>query len=342
MAAGGTDDWAVVIGIQHYPGLANDKLTGPVNDAIEFAKWLASTGVTKKHLFLIKSQPATSVKKAKPALVQVQEAFEEIVEQAKQRRQAGAMQLGRRLWIYLAGHGFEPVAGTPALLTAEANDIRMSHVAGRLYAERLRDAGIFAEVVLFMDTCRQNADSRPLEGWPFKSSFNPGKPSLYFYGLASKSSHVARERKLGNKTRGVFSYAVLEGLKGRAERAGQISDLSLTDYVLRRMKDLDGADGDEQPPDLQPDLSSPRIVFSTRAVKKFPVTIKVPKGLRGKSLEITDGHNTLVPAQKAAPTVTIRLPSGTHVIIVDGAPHDVVKVDGTATTIALSSRRGGP
>jgi hypothetical protein len=67
--------------------------------------------------------------------------------------------VGRRFYIFLAGHGITPLrAASPimddtALLMADADTSDLLHLAGLGYAEWFRTAGAFDEIVLFT-ACR--------------------------------------------------------------------------------------------------------------------------------------------------------------------------------------------
>src|SRR5947209_2942555 len=92
------DDWAIIVGVQSYPGLDNlvDNLEGPENDAKAFEKWVrCSTGgdVPEEHVKLIlssehiSSTPAAS--KATPTHWHVQQAFDELREIAEENQNNG-------------------------------------------------------------------------------------------------------------------------------------------------------------------------------------------------------------------------------------------------------------
>src|SRR4051794_3859343 len=156
-------DRAIIVGINLYPELGN--LEGPENDVNAFYDWLvSSTGgdVPAQNIKCIRSSdygPSfASVDVAEPTILRIQSAWRELynIAQANQER----FYVGRRLYLYFAGHGFSPddtQEDRTALLAANATRIETgSHVIGQYMAEWFRRAGIFDEVVLVMDCCREN------------------------------------------------------------------------------------------------------------------------------------------------------------------------------------------
>src|SRR5262245_6747855 len=145
----GREDHAVVVGISRYPGFPDlAPLEGPVRDAEEFAGWLldpAGGDVPKKNLRLLVSRNGGDDKR--PTEKEVEEEFEQLEELAVQNGDRA----GRRLYFFLAGHGFSPDLDGTALLTANASRSRTGyHVPAREWANWWRAARYFDEVVLFL------------------------------------------------------------------------------------------------------------------------------------------------------------------------------------------------
>ena len=113
------DDYAVVTGINWYPGLSH--LDGPVNDAINIRAWLldaAGGDVPEENIKMVLSPPtpdAMNRSNAKPARDMIIEAFESILDQKDYKGK-----IGRRLYMYMSGHGFAPQVDDAALLLANA------------------------------------------------------------------------------------------------------------------------------------------------------------------------------------------------------------------------------
>lgn len=272
------NDFAIVIGISRYsrPGMA--PLNGPENDARDFRDWLADPlkgNVSPEHIFSVLSSD-TIFGDDQPYAEQIEDRFVEL----KQAIDTWITENSRprRLYIFMAGHGFSWAAENAALLAANGDYdelFRRKHVAGRRIAEWFRNAGLCEEIVLLMDCCRTDGQgTEPRQLFTDKTSNFKANVKI-FYGFATASGALARERKLpsgkvidgtngatvenGNNTnsngsngdkeevRGLFTYALLEGLE-HAERdeQGRIMGASLDTFIKKKMGELT-ADNPQRP-----------------------------------------------------------------------------------------------
>ena len=221
-------DFAVVIGIKDYPGfekpgpLAPAPLLGPENDARAFYDWLICSdggGLPEENVKLIVSSlfrpPFPNVKKARPVITEVQEAFEDLQDIADEnRKRREGWQVGRRLYIYMSGHGFAPKSddNETALLMANATADRVGpiyHLLGKYTADWFYKVRFFEEVLLFMDCCR---NLLPVQGLnrSFTDKQSPDRMSVKrFFALATRSSGLAKEMDYDGIRRGVFTYNFL-------------------------------------------------------------------------------------------------------------------------------------
>src|SRR5881296_2688278 len=95
------DDYAVVVGIARYPEWGD--LSGPENDGAEFARWLKSSDggdVPAGHVKTLLS----AGNPGHPSAQEIDDAFDELI----QSGDAQGGQAGRRLYVFLAGHGISP------------------------------------------------------------------------------------------------------------------------------------------------------------------------------------------------------------------------------------------
>src|SRR5262249_39567650 len=125
------------------------------------------------------------------------------------------------------------------LLLANATPQRVTyHVSGQLWADLLPRAGYFSEVVLFMDCSRQWVLAAPLRVPPFLlPDASRAVESRFFAAVATKWSHSVRERAIDGRPCGVFTTALLTGLKGAAcDPAGRITANSLRTYLYLETK----------------------------------------------------------------------------------------------------------
>jgi caspase domain-containing protein len=172
-----SEDWAIIVGVKHYidPGL--NTLEGPVNDAQSFCDWLTRpdggniapvVNPTEDNPVRIKFVKSNSVpmstSQARPTGDDIYGVGGDITDWLEHHNESG-----RRLYIYMAGHGCTPInaeqAESVALLMANARRAgAMLNFPATACAKFMRREGCFEEVVLIMDCCRSyetNAFSPP-------------------------------------------------------------------------------------------------------------------------------------------------------------------------------------
>jgi len=343
------EDRAIVVGIQRYPGLSD--LEGPENDAKAFYDWIVSPqggDVPPDNVaFILSSKfPAANLPgSAEPAAATLQAAFDVLQDLAEQSRKEGnGLRVGRRLYIYLSGHGCAPRFNDSALLAANATPTRAGyHILGRLYADWFLRSNFFDEAILFMDCCRESYPQTPPNVPPYIdiTGQNAMDKARAFYGFGTKWSRLSRERKMADGlVHGVFTSALLEGLKGAAcdPVDGRVTAASLGNYLYANMKNFLSAADLEDPeipkePDLEydKDPQSP-LVFTTVTVPDYPVTINLPPTTAGKTIEIKDGKLTTVQSTIAAPPqLSLRLKRGIYLaqILAAGLQTAPFEVNGT-------------
>ena len=348
-------DRAIVAGIAIYPDPDFGNLDSPENDAKAFYDWLISPGggaVPAENVELILSSNftlATTPSDALPGLTEVQRAFDRLQDNAKKNaKQGNGYYLGRRIYIYLSGHGFAPSMDEAALYMANVTRDRVGyHILGRYNADWFFHAACFDEVLLFMDCCRQLDPHAPLNK-PYSEVMSPDALNRVkcFYGFATKWSKKARERNFGGVTRGIFTTALLEGLKGAAAGPdGKITTNTLYDYLIEYMKEF-MAPEDRSDPNLsnEPDLDTyPRhaegfviaevtpkpknvveqitqFVFGAKPqAPKYPVVLHAPAELAGKPIRILDDQlKPLDLSILAQPELKIELERGLYEVHIEG------------------------
>jgi hypothetical protein len=165
-------DWAIIVGVKDYldPGL--NTLEGPVSDARSFYSWLTrpeggnipdliqpDEDNPARIKFVKSAGRPSSPSQAKPTGDDVFAAGEDITSWLEAHRQTG-----RRLYIYMSGHGCTPIsaeqAESVALLMANARTTgAMLNFPATACAKYMRRGGYFEEVILIMDCCRSRASN---------------------------------------------------------------------------------------------------------------------------------------------------------------------------------------
>ena len=226
-----TDDHAIVVGISRYSVF--DELRGPENDAAAVVEWLADDvggAVPRDHIHTVCSGKFPP-DEFRPTVDDVYREFDSLIDLAESNDPQPA---GRRLYIFMAGHGFGPALRDAALLLANATPRRPGyHISGGGVADHFARAAYFREIVLLMDCCRDDLGAVPIMGLPWQQRAGSGAPARWLYAFATGFSRKAREKPIDGEVRGVFTVAVIEGL-----RSGRTTSAALEDYVVARMGDL--------------------------------------------------------------------------------------------------------
>lgn len=311
------EDHAIVVGIRIYPGMSS--LQGPCNDAEAFRAWLSRPdgGNVKaaKIRFLVTDQfpPPTGVANARPLADEIHALFRPLVSKgAIDGRQ------GRRLYIYMAGHGFSDPQDmdTAALYAANAQLTFPLHVAGTAYAEWFRRQATFDEIVLIMDCCRATTPMNEIvpPQLPTLSGSAQAKNVRTFYAYATCWSGVARERRFSGAVRGIFTHALLDAfdnaLPGHAQR---VTGTAISDYVHNSHYFVN-------PPDIKLNPIKD-VVFAVRQrAATLQVRLRVNPFEGGEHVVVTDTDGTVVfeAGPLTTDTVTVDEPAGFYKAAVKG------------------------
>jgi hypothetical protein len=280
-------DHALVVGISRYVGLRDETgktsvLEGPVVDAKSFFAWLvdpAGGGLDQSNIELIHSGqfPATSdASGAGPAYQAVRTALLRIVARTAQAQ-------GRRLYVYMSGHGFAPDVDRGSLFTAECEDPSYPNVYASGWLNWFRAQKRFQEYVLLMDCCFDSMDSIPVEAPPVRATPLVGLAGPRFIGLAAQTGMRALECPITqdrNQVHGVFTWTLLSGLQGAAaNKDGVVTGESLRAYLLNTMKDFIPPErlASREISSTPNVVSDPGLAFGARKVPpKFNVRLDVP------------------------------------------------------------------
>ena len=308
------DDFGIVVGLNSYPGIG--KLEGPEADANDFYEWLTSTrGGDVQNVRKIVSSDFPSDRKPTDEIAQE---FDDLQGQAFRR--GFAQRIGRRLYVYVAGHGVglpfqhDPERSDAALLLANATQTNGTHVMTKVRALYFLNAGIFDEIAVFMDCCRQTVPLNP----DYPNYINANALELLrnqprkFFAFATKWGLKTREKSINGVVRGVFTVALMKGLRGAAaDSNGTITSNSLRDYLMVSMVDqLDPAErvpGIPMEPDVPPQAVN--LVFASLDKPLLvKVTITVPPAAANQVITVSDGSLQQIATGNTGPGPTWDVP----------------------------------
>lgn len=340
------NDYAIVVGINDYPFIGS--LEGAERDATDFMDWLIDVNggaVPRTQIFPVltsdlRNDPPDDPLERKPTCEDVQRFLNRI----QARLDAGPRLIGRRLYLFFAGHGIATSSPMDdglrnhALLMANAAAARYNlHIATVEYANWFAAAGAFEEVVLFVDACR---DARPLvhSTGAFPPRISPPAAHL-FIGLAAGYGGRSREGKSKDgHVRGYFTQAIIAGLRGgAADPEGAVLPGLLEDFVTQsvaeRIASVPGVSTADRPEfrylmagPLVEGVSPGYVVHWTPKAGTNPVNVQL----------LSSTLAAVPPLPTQAPGVRWRLPSfGLYLLEVDGEQHPI-KAVGEAREIHVS------
>jgi hypothetical protein len=304
-------DFAVVVGINRYEKLM--PLQGAVRDAEDFRAWLlkeppGGAGLLPEHVY-----PQCKFKEdgTEPRVHQLEDAFKALLKLSDNAEK----RIGRRLYIFLSGHGVgEDNVDDTSLLAVDASTNDAVRLVGALWANVFMKSGLFREIVLFMDCCRE------VRGWTLRQTNltinlppDPGAQVLRCYGYATGYGLLAREHNWDTPIyRGVFTRALLEGLAGDAEENGVITSLSLRTFLSKRMLEIRKPNTEQcpmfsvcEPIEFARDVPQVRVPVDVELVTDPAAGFLVLSGIGLDSLDVPrehlGGNNyrvSLVPGRK--------------------------------------------
>ena len=354
-------DFAIIVGVSRYPGLSdlqgseNDAcrffewVTDPSGGGVlcstarpqvpappacpmpvmgQCGRASLAAGVNHARLILSTHYNGAPAPASEPTQHALEQALLEIDALSQQRMAAGLdKKVGRRLYLYFSGHGCAPVDHESALLAANATRAWPGyHVPGRAWADLFYYGGYFEEVVLFMDCCRERLPRVPLREPPlprFVQSTQIDKANR-LYGFATRWTRLAKEAPFGGTggtVHGVFTYALLEGLRGKAAdvQSGRVTAQSLANWLYANMQlylTPEQRSDDEVPKEPEIDCDPVKgsgLVLADVGRRMFRVSLSVSPERLGKPISIKDGTFRTVRDTPAAPNPwEFELPAGLY------------------------------
>jgi hypothetical protein len=304
-----TEDHAILVGIASYPALGEGDtpldLKGPENDVDAVFAWMTDPkggGVPAANIQVIRTSgfPApASPANALPTITELNKAVENLDLTAQANRQAEkGLKVGRRLYIYMSGHGFSPGRQRGCLYAANARERAGYNVHASGWLALLQDAGYFREYVLWMDCCMNRTSFLPPLDPPIPPVNASEPPGATFIAYAAQRPFKAVEVEIAedaHKYHGVFTWALLQGLKGAAADAnGRVTGRSLADWIRNAqafrlsLRDREDADVAKEPEVVAED---PLLIFGRGLPPPaYPVRLSFPNEASGKKARLWSGR----------------------------------------------------
>jgi hypothetical protein len=338
-------DYAVVVGIAEYPGLTN--LNGPDTDAQAVYDWLvdpAGGNLERQNVELIRSALFDPIdpQDPKPASGSVKAALLRIAAKTQQAP-------GNRLYMYFSGHGFAPTLEEGALFTAEASQLAPFHVYAHSWLKAFRRAGMFRDVVLWMDSCMNYQQSVMPDEAEMRISQSTKPPGPAFVGLAAQTKSALEHKMADGKVHGVFTWTLLEGLRGGAsDERGRVTGESLKAFLQSAMPEfLPDEVRRAAAVDLHPFVRADEGMVFTRFAERptYPVRLHIPGATTGQRLHLWTGrpHVAAVSQDLDGPEWTGRLVRGLYVAeVADAGLRHGFQVTGSGEVECTVTETGPP
>jgi len=197
----------------------------------------------------------------------------------------------------MSGHGFSPTPQRGCLFAANAQERLSFNVHATGWLNWLQDSGYFREYVLWMDCCMNRLSFLQPRDPPLPPVNASEPPRAGFVAFAAKRNCKAVELPIpedSNKPHGVFTWALLEGLRGAAADAnGRVSGRGLADWIrnaqVARMRPTDLQDHEvgQEPEVIREDAA---LIFARGVSKPFhQVTLNLPGNAVGAQARIWTG-----------------------------------------------------
>jgi uncharacterized caspase-like protein len=315
-------DHAIVIGIDRYEDDRLERLTGARADAKAFHDWLIHSeggGVPRHQATLVTQRGARS---REATFERLRRAFEKLSRRARRRAT-----IGRRLYLYFAGHGIAQHRDEASLLASDGGlETLEKHIPSWKYACWFIHAAYFEQVVVFVDCCRTSQHQVAVQAFPLDDiDGQAGGEVGYVKGFAVKFGQSALELRT-RKGVGVFTAALLDALK-HAYQGEEVTARSVADYLhnhpeLRKVRD-------QQEPSF---VSEGDVVFARRPPGREAPTIRVRLHLSSGILPTVEGGpgGASWGVRPARGGFVTDLPVGIYAVKVSGRTEHFFEVSGAS------------
>lgn len=297
------NDYAILVGISRYADSSLHGLNGPVHDVLLMRDWLVSSSrcaVPLENITPIVSDELTknaAIDQDLPPLFQdFLSAFMRIVR--KPGKDGFIRRRDSRLYLYFSGHGFcekSQRAAHAALYVANADRYLNWNIYGTFFAQWSKDQGLFGEIVLIMDCCRDAELTRRLLVPPLSAvtDIGAGRDVKLFELYAAPRGGKAQERPIparNNEVHGLLTHAFLDAIDHAAPGESSVRTQAIKDYLEQRWKNIcEVSDGGLADP--------PEIIVPANGEFSFnrPISDDLPQQIKFSALTVGSAFTLFGP-----------------------------------------------
>lgn len=291
-------DYAILVGISRYADKSLGKLDGPLGDVALIEKWLLKSeggGVPTANITKIltdEAAPPPVNGEMPPAVRDFIDAFKHLT--FKPDGTGFIRRPGSRLYLYFSGHGFSEkyqMGAHAALYTATANEWDAPNIYGTYYAHWTKSHGLFDEIVLIMDCCRdaELAKIPAIPTWRKSTDVGVSQKVKLFEVYGAPRGGKAQERPIpsrNNEVHGLLTHALLMALQHSGPDKPKVSAGAIKSFVEEQWANVCGAEPADAPEILPP--SNGEIQFSRAGEIEMPQQFTLSVLAPGSTFEIID------------------------------------------------------
>src|SRR5215207_6201296 len=166
---GRLEDHAIIIAVTRYPKLSRaasgDADLHGIEAATAVHDWLITHGGVKKEntQLVLRKARNPETKDPDPNLAAVTQAFTELYEKCWDDNDQPIIPFGRRLYVYMSGHGFAIDDDDGAVFCSEASSRAPWGIAAIRALKAFRRGNFFKEFVLWVDACMDWEGVEPVQ-----------------------------------------------------------------------------------------------------------------------------------------------------------------------------------
>ena len=313
--------FGISVGVDRYPNVSGaGDLRFARRDAKSFHQWLVAPdggGLPAENTELLKQRRDGE----QPSQAEVVKTLARWHDAVRELKPGSAEWERTRLYVYGAGHGYGPSDGTAALLLADATDQGLGfHLEIQNYLHWLTTNAPFREVILFTDCCRRRYEKGAPSYRPPFSLTSPDPPVEVFSlaGYAARRNEVALEPVDPvdpEEARGIFTRALLDGLRGSAANDGVVTSGSLASYVRSSVEGLTRNSKTPQKVEFPADLSQRiNICFPQGSAPLRTVTLRFPSSAYGEAVIRNGSFEIIERETTVSGTWTAQLEDGFYLL----------------------------
>ena len=279
--------YALLVGLLKYPSVGD--LKGTLNDLRDVCKWLEEDlNVPRKNIIKWSDKPPNF---QDPTAADF---YKQLVKWDGEAKKNGP-KLGKRLYVYYAGHGYSAVTSQQAMIMPLTTLATWDVVPIVPLRESLRLRAHFDEIIVIFDACRDRLDYAVEAPWLDKPKNSPNSGEVKVMSMfASRTGKKAKEVEFARgEWHGVLTKAFLTAVKGyAADENDTIYAHTLRGFLFAAVKDQLGSDFE---PDIhdESDPNDPWPVF--KVTRRLPRIVIQPKKLTAG--EATIRRNDQIPTK---------------------------------------------